>query len=194
MFYERIEGPVPRRWVRKVKASLRSLGPQVLAARMVRDYVEQLYEPTAARADRLDGRRLRPARALAAWKVRVLEAWNGVRVDAVDTEATVASLGTTRTVEAVVATGTLGPDDIEVQLVHGPVGLNDEIEPARREVVTMQPVDREPGAGDGAEGRVRYRGEFMCDTAGRYGFTVRMVPAHPDLASPLELGRVAWAS
>ena len=27
-FYERWEGPVPRRWVRRVKASLRSLGPR----------------------------------------------------------------------------------------------------------------------------------------------------------------------
>ena len=52
-FYDRFEGPVPRRWVRRIKSSLRSLGPQVVASRMVRDYVEQLYEPTAAQADAL---------------------------------------------------------------------------------------------------------------------------------------------
>src|SRR4029077_7050021 len=40
LFYERWEGPVPRRWVRRIKASLHSLGPEVNAARMVRDYVE----------------------------------------------------------------------------------------------------------------------------------------------------------
>src|SRR5581483_9386794 len=51
LFYERYGGPVPRRWVRRVKASLRTLGPQVSASRMVRDYVEEMYEPAAARAD-----------------------------------------------------------------------------------------------------------------------------------------------
>ncbi|MGH9118135.1 MAG: alpha-glucan family phosphorylase [Acidimicrobiales bacterium] len=187
MYYERIEGTVPRRWVRKVKASLRTLGPQVVAARMVRDYVEELYEPTAARAERLTAERCDRAQELAEWKARVSKAWNGVRIDAVDTEASVASLGTTRAVEAVVVIGTLAPADVEVQLAHGPVALHDEIEQA--DVVTMQPVD--PAEGDG---RVRYRGEFACDTAGRYGFTVRVVPSHPDLASPLELGRIAWAS
>jgi starch phosphorylase len=189
MYHERIEGPVPRRWVRKIKASLRSLGPQVVAARMVRDYVERLYEPTAARADNLAADRFERARRLAAWKSRVMEAWNGVRVDAVDTSSSVASLGTTRAVEAVVVLGRLEPADVEVQLTHGTVGQNDEIEQA--EVVTMHPVaDGEVGPGT----RVRYRGEFPCDTAGRYGFTVRVVPAHLDLATPLELGRIAWAS
>jgi starch phosphorylase len=187
MYHERIEGPVPRRWVRRVKSSLRTLGPQVVAARMVRDYVEQLYEPTAARADRLAADGFARAKELAAWKTRVRRAWDGVRVDAVDTEASIASLGTTRAVEAVIALGALSPDDVEVQLAHGPAGQNDEIEQA--EVVTMQPV------GDGrGDRRVRYRGEFACDTAGRYGFTVRVVPSHPDLATPLELGRIAWAS
>src|SRR5205807_1495298 len=40
LFYDRFEGPVPRRWVRRVKASLRTLGPRVVATRMVRDYVD----------------------------------------------------------------------------------------------------------------------------------------------------------
>src|SRR3712207_6230066 len=53
LFYERWTGPVPRGWVAKVKASLASLGPEVSASRMVRDYVAELYEPTAARADDL---------------------------------------------------------------------------------------------------------------------------------------------
>ena len=53
LFYDRWQGPVPRRWVQRVQRSLISLGPFVTAARMVRDYAEQLYEPTAAKADDL---------------------------------------------------------------------------------------------------------------------------------------------
>jgi starch phosphorylase len=187
LFYDRYEGPVPRRWVRRVKHSLRSLGPQVTAARMVRDYVEEHYEPTAVQADRLSQDGYARAKALAAWKARVSAAWTGVRVDAVETDASLTTLGSRRTVEAVVELGALTPADVEVQLVHGPVGLNDEIESAH--VVTMSPV----AAPDDA-GHVRYHEQFVCDSAGRYGFTVRVVPSHPDLATPVELGHISWAS
>ncbi len=184
LFYERTEGPVPRRWARRVKASLASLGPQVSASRMVRDYVEELYEPTAARADLLaatDGAR---ARSLAAWKERIAASWKGVHIDALDTDAAALDLGTEREVEVVVALGDLGPDDVEVQLLHGPVGRNDELQAAT--VVTLAL------AGPVEDDHLRYRGGFTCDRTGRYGLTVRIVPSHPDLVTPLELGKVAW--
>jgi starch phosphorylase len=185
LFYERIEGPVPRRWVRRIKAALRSLGPEVTAARMVRDYVEQLYEPTAAQADRLATDEFGPARELAAWKTRVIAGWDGVEILSVETDVSVASLGADRSVDAEIALGTLTAADVEVQLVHGPVGQNDELD--HPTVATMTAL------GEGNSGNVRYRGEFSCGRAGRYGFTVRVVPHHPDLTVPVELGRVAWA-
>ncbi len=93
LFYERWEGPVPRRWVRRIKSSLRSLGPEVTAARMVRDYVEELYEPTAAQTSRLSSDGFRPAQELAAWKARVVGAWDGVEVLSVETDIDVAEPG-----------------------------------------------------------------------------------------------------
>jgi len=185
LFYERFQGPVPRRWVRRMKTAFRSLGPQVTAARMVRDYVEHLYEPTARQADRLAGDEFTPARQLAAWKARMLAAWEDVEILSVETEVSVASLGTDRSVEAEVALGSLNADDVQVQLVHGPVGQHDEIE--HPTITAMTPADRN------GSGSLRYRGAFSCDAAGRYGFTVRVVPAHPDLVTSIELGRVAWA-
>jgi hypothetical protein len=50
-----------------------------------------------------------------------------------------------------------------------------------------------PGAGEG-KNLHRYSGSFACESAGRYGFTVRVVPAHPDLRTFAELGCVAWAA
>src|SRR3984957_15158699 len=48
LFYDRGGGRFPRGWVTRVKASLRSLGPKVMASRMVRDYLHEMYEPIAA--------------------------------------------------------------------------------------------------------------------------------------------------
>ena len=180
LYYDRFEGPVPRRWVRRIKSSLRSLGPQVVASRMVRDYVEQLYEPIAAQATSLGADGQAKARALAAWKQRVVAGWDGVKIVSVETEAAVTDLGTARHVDAIVDLGPLDPADVAVELLHGVVGPNDEL-------VAPQRLAMSPDANGG------YAGAFTCDTAGRYGFTVRVVPAHVDLTTPLELGQIVWA-
>ena len=68
----------------RVKHELVSLGPKVTASRMVRDYVTDLYEPAAARCRSHGGRRRHTAaKALAAWKQRVLAGWGGVRITGV---------------------------------------------------------------------------------------------------------------
>jgi starch phosphorylase len=46
-FYERDDG-LPRAWLEMIRRSLCELAPQLLATRMLRDYVQELYVPTAA--------------------------------------------------------------------------------------------------------------------------------------------------
>ena len=181
LFYDRSESIIPRRWVRRVKSSLRSLGPQVSAARMLKDYVAEMYEPAAARADAFTGEGYLRAREVASWRRRVSDNWGGVAVTSVEHDAGVADLGTERTVRAQVELGGLTPDDVTVQLVHGRVGQSEEIEAP---TVTAMSPDKKSGT---------YRGSFTCETAGRYGFTVRVVPHHADVANPVEAGLITWA-
>ena len=46
-FYERGDG-LPRAWLGMIRSTIGTLAPQLLATRMLRDYVEQIYLPTAA--------------------------------------------------------------------------------------------------------------------------------------------------
>jgi len=184
LYYQRTEGPTPRAWVRRMKASLGTLCPQVTAARMVRDYVTSLYEPTAAHAARINADNHAAAKALVAWKARVSVGWSGVTIVDVETDNTAADLGAVRSVEATVGLGDLEPEDVSVQLLHGPVGQGDEI--LDPQIVQMTLVSS-------SDSKARYRGELSCAAAGRYGFTVRVLPSNPDLAQPVEMGRIVWA-
>ena len=67
--------------------------------------------------------------------------------------------------------------------MHGPVGQGDEIVDAV--LVTMTLVETH-----GHE--TRYRGAHL---RGRRPLRlhVRVLPSHPDLAQPVEMGKVAWA-
>jgi starch phosphorylase len=189
LFYEANPGRPPSRWLRRVRRSLRTLGPAVTSSRMVRDYVDKMYEPAAAHGQALAADDHARAKALAAWKRRVLAMWSTVSVESVDDAVDTADLGGARTVAAVADLGDLGPDDVQVQLVHGPVGNTDEIvDPATAPMALVGPTSGALGAG-----RHRYQGTFTCEAPGRYGFTVRVVPSHPDLLTWAELGRMAVA-
>jgi starch phosphorylase len=185
LYYERYEGRVPRRWVRRMKATLAGLGPFVSASRMVKDYTTTLYEPAAEHVDRMAADAHARARGMAEWKTRVLAGWPSVRVEAVEGDGTAPGIGDERTVDAVVCLGPLSGADVSVQLVHGPVGSGDELESPS--ITTMDQVERID------DERVRHRASFTCEAAGRYGFTVRVLPAHDDLAASAEMGRIAWA-
>jgi starch phosphorylase len=188
LFYDRRGGRYPREWARRIKASVRSLGPRVQASRMVRDYVEGMYEPTAAHHDALATSSYARARTLAAWRDRVVAAWPGVHVTAVDhdDEPPLADLGDVRQVSADVNLGTLGTNDVVVQVVHGPVGSGDELTSTAVVSLSLASAPHE-----GPE--QRYEGSFTCEPAGRHGYSVRVLPDHPDLAQPMELGCVTWA-
>jgi starch phosphorylase len=183
LFYDRT-GPTPKGWLAKMKHAFRTLGPYVTASRQVRDYVTELYEPAGAHATRLTADGLQPAKDLSVWKARVLGAWHGVHVDAVESSTEPADVGEERTVSAVVALGDLAPDDVQVQLVRGTVVGDDDL--ADPEVIAMVPA----GAVD--DGHHRYEGTFTCKRAGRVGITVRVVPSNDLLVTPVELGRIAW--
>jgi starch phosphorylase len=188
LFYDRPDGSVPTGWVRKVKSSLGSLGPRVVAPRMVREYTRLLYEPAARRVDSLSASGYERGRALAHWKTKVSSAWPEVSVVAVESESTPADLGAKRRVDAVVALGSLDERDITVELAHGPVSTDGGLTTASVVPMTSAgPTSADRGAA------VRYTATFACEHAGRYGFTVRVVPSHDDLASPYEMGLAVQA-
>jgi glycogen phosphorylase len=183
-FYDRSEGPVPRRWMERVRASISGLGDYVTAKRMVTDYVQKFYEPAARGAGEMAADGFARARDLAAWKRKVRSAWDEVRVIDVEGEVLAANVGERRNMAATVHIGRLATEDVLVQLAHGRVGPSGEL---------MDPDLVEMKSGECSGGTCRYSGSFVAEGAGLYGFAVRVVPSHPDLVNPMEMGYVAWA-
>ncbi len=50
-FYERDERGVPRRWIGMIKDAIRTVAPRFGTRRMVKEYVERMYEPAMRAAD-----------------------------------------------------------------------------------------------------------------------------------------------
>jgi starch phosphorylase len=189
-FYDTGSDGLPRRWLEMVGHTLRALGPRVQASRMVREYVEDLYVPAAQASRALSGAagpagRPQPfaaARELAAWKLRVTRAWGGVRIEHVEGEDGEQGPGGRLVVRASVALGGLSPDDVSVEVVYGRVGDADEIINPATSALAL-----EAGPEDGV---ARFAGKAELGRPGPFGYTVRVVPRHPLLASDAELGLV----
>jgi starch phosphorylase len=182
-FYEHSSAGVPRAWVEMVQQAWATLGPRVTAARMVRDYTTKLYEPAAAHATSLEADGGAGATELAAWRSHVRASWPSVSIVSLDVDAEPGDTGTTRKVLVTLELDGLRPSDIRVEVLHGTVGTDGEFKhhPA---TVVLQPVGGEAAT---------YRGEIVLEAPGSYGVTARVVPVHPGLASPYDLGLASWA-
>jgi starch phosphorylase len=182
-FYDHDEEGVPVRWIEMVRHTLRSLGPKVLASRMVRDYVEQLYAPSASSSRALN-HDYRGARQLAAWKQRLRAGWSEVAIDHVDSDGVgdTPEIGQTLGLHVYVSLGDLDPEDVDVQVVHGRIRHDDELVDTRAESLKL--------AESYEAGRHRFEGTVALKQSGPFGYTTRVVPRHDRLVSPAELGFV----
>jgi starch phosphorylase len=183
-FYDVGPDGVPSRWLEMVRHTLKSLGPKVLATRMVRDYVRQLYTPAA-----ITGRKLNSdfhgAAELSAWKQQVRAGWSGVRVEHVESSGVgdAPEIGTLLSVRAFVSLGELSPEDVDVQLLHGVINGDDNLVDTTIESLGLAETYQ--------GGRHRFDGSVTLARSGAFGYTVRVVPKNDLLASPAELGVIA---
>jgi glycogen phosphorylase len=184
-FYDNDEEGVPYRWIEMVRHTLKSLGPKVLADRMVREYVERLYAPAAASSRTLNGD-YAGAKELAAWKHRVRSAWGEVAIDHVESSgvADVPELGETLEVRVFASLGSLSPEDVDVQVVHGRIGHDDDLAETTAESLRLAETYE--------AGRHRFEGHVKLASTGPFGYTARILPRNEHLVGPSELGCVTY--
>jgi glycogen phosphorylase len=98
-------------------------------------------------------------------------------------------VGAPMTVRAVVALGGLDPADVAVEAVVGRVDETEEL----GDSVTVPMKHVGPVDGSEADRAERFEAVVQLPHAGLTGYTVRVLPSNPLLASPVELGKVVLA-
>ncbi len=186
-FYDVDEAGVPQRWVQMVRHTLATLGPKVLASRMVRDYVQQLYTPAAVASRALAADGHAPARELSAWRSQVQAAWDGVRVVHVEAYgvADLPEVGARLGLRATVDLAGLDASSVLVQAAYGRVDDADEL--IAPKLLTLTSI------GTDDQGDSRFEAEVPLDRAGAFGYAVRVLPVNALLPGPSDLALVTSA-
>lgn len=184
LFYSRADDGLPRGWLARVRASLTTLGPKVTSARMVRDYVDDLYRP-ADHAYRLISSDEDTARQYVNWKAFIRQGWPNIRLSQATCDDVPAGegarilAGRDLRICVDVELGTLTDDAVRVQAVVGEPGADGEI---------VNPLIHEMRhVGEG-----RYSATVPTDRPGTYAYTVRVIPHHLLLSHPAQTGLVTY--
>jgi starch phosphorylase len=185
MFYDRGADGLPRRWIARMKAAMRTICPVFNTNRMVHEYVERFYVPAAKRHERLAKDGLKRARELAGYVALLAKEWSNLRIETIESE-TVEELpvGSELKVRARVRLAALTPEQVSVQIYEGPLDQDGNI--VNADIVPMVP-DK-----DGGDGVREFIGSIVCRTSGQHGFSVRVLPNHDDLCCPFHMGRILW--
>jgi starch phosphorylase len=185
LFYTRSSDGVPRGWLRVMKQSMATVCPVFNTNRMVQEYMEKCYAPSADRFSGLVQDNLQKAGGLARWRQKIFRGWSQVRVEQVEANgADPMHVGAQLEVRARVNLGGLAPDEVEVQLFHGHVDNLGEI--PHPGTVRMSHNGAHQGNTWVFQGTIPFR------SSGQHGFAVRVLPRHPDLPNPFEPGLVCW--
>ena len=171
-----------------MKASIAGLCHFFNTHRMVREYTERFYMIADTRCRQLAADDAARARALAAWMERLRKGWSEVRVEAVDDgPASSLAVGEQVHARARVHLGPLTPDDVSVEVYVGRLSADGEITDATAR--QMLPSGRDEN------GNYIFEAEaIICCKSGLHGYTVRVLPYHPDMSVAFVPGLIRWAN
>ncbi len=186
-FYRRGADGLPREWIRRMKRSIMSLVPVFNTNRMVEEYATRCYVPSHRRATKLSADHLKAAKELALWRKRIVADWDKIHIDGVEAPTgETLCVGADMPIKVRVHLGPLSPDDVEVQLCYGVLDAMGEIADPR--AVVLHPLGSPSSSG------VQFTGSVACRASGQFGFAVRVLPKHQNLAHYFEPALVTWGA
>lgn len=185
LFYNVEQSGLPRKWIEKMKHSMSRLIPMFNTHRMVHEYWSDRYRPAIERYEGLLADNAARARALSLWKQKIVENWASVRILRVDSDSPGPfKVGGTVRVTAMIALGNLLPSDISVELYTGMVDADGSLFDAKPMVMAWK--------GEKQKGHV-FEGSLTLTRSGKTGYSLRVLPTHPDMYGNHDLMLIKWA-
>jgi len=179
LFYERDEEGVAKGWVAMVRASMARLTPRYSSARMMQEYIDRIYRPSAIAYRKRSAEGAALAEELAAWQARLNENWKELRFG----RLTLAREGESWRFSVEAYMGELQPDDVRLELYADPLPGGD----GSPERIVMERKVALAGSVNGS-----IFGASLPAKRPAEDYTPRIVPYHPEAFIPMEEAHIMW--
>ena len=186
MFYQRGRDGLPREWIKMMKECMKQIGQSMSFHRTLMDYSNMFYFPALKNYRRIAKDDFQESKNVAAYLSKLRQAWDSIKISAIQSNAKpVMQRGDLLTVTARVELGPLTPDEVLVELYHGPVS---------NQSIGLKNARRTEMKASGKEGNAyKYQIKIECDDTGMQGHTVRILPKHEALVHPYRSNFIKWA-
>jgi len=187
LYYDRQGSGIPEKWIAMIKRSMESMVPRFNTERMLLEYYQGLYLPTAIRTQELSRDAFALARTLADWKRKIPMRFSSVKLLDVTVEGIHGDnipVNEPLTVTVRIDPGKLEPHEIMLELVIGRRDGQDNV--AHPEYLPMRIANK------GADGILTFSVDYVIRENGPYSYGLRVLPNNEKLASRQETGLVLW--
>jgi starch phosphorylase len=184
LYYERNRQGYSPAWIKKAKASMKSLIPRYNTERMVMDYVRRFYSPAVRQQALLSAHDSLAAIELSHWKKRIAHGWPEVRLQLIERPRARIKAGESLKFIVTVRLGQLTPEDVVMECIVG-----SDTEPGRFAIEETHPFVPK---GRNAEGEALFELEFTPSRFGLQDYKLRLYPYHPLLTHRFETGLMIW--
>ncbi len=185
LFYDIGPGGIPRKWTEKMKNTLRQIVPFFNTHRMVHEYFSDCYMQALERFKRLESDNAIKSREYAVWMQKVRENWDNIKIVKISSDGEGPfEVGGDVKVKAEINLGKLSHEDVRVELY---VGMVD----ASVSLVDASPLKMKYKDNDGKNHI--FEGVIPFAKSGKVGYSLRILPSHPDEASYQDNMLIKWA-
>lgn len=186
LFYNRNEKNIPGEWVKYIKNCISEIAPNYTTKRMMDDYKEKFYHPLFERYKKLRDGNFEEAKAIAAWKQKILSGWDTIDVVSVDAPSTPKHKylsGEVYHVEVALDLKDLIDEEICVELVIRTSNQGELLGPIRTErLVKVRSVDT----------LCFYHLDLELNDPGVFDFGLRMFACNPNLPHRQDFNYIKW--
>jgi starch phosphorylase len=184
-FYDRKNGETPSKWTQMMKASMKMAMELFCTHRMVREYEEKFYTEAGENSKAFLSEGAKKAKQLFEQKRRLLSLWKHVKVNPpVRKDTGYFIIGESFTVTAELTLGDIRPEEVDVELYYGQMKTIDKLSSSQTQTMEVEQALE--------TGRYIYTCKLACESAGRFGFTVRVTPKGDDYLR-FTPGLISWA-
>lgn len=184
LYYHRNGHGYSEGWVKKSKASMKSIMPHFNSQRMVMDYAAHYYAPANRQCKTLAAHNGAPARELAQWKKKIARHWPNVQIRRIDEAPQEIKAGDILSIRIAARIDGLDARDVMVECLTGTLSESGDFI-----IHDRSPLETK---GHNTEGETFFELNLAPELSGLQYYKLRIYPHHKLLSHPFETGWMIW--